>query len=424
MKKIEELLKNKKVIIGVTVIVLIICGVGGYYVYDTNRKNTIRDKMTITFTDVKEIEYGIKDYNVKKELIKSVENADIKEISELDTFKVGEQTITILLANNDVEKTIDHKIKIVDTKAPIISLETENKDLIVNDEYDFKANIKEVKDEVDGTIELNKEALKINKTAAEEYNKIKKDDINEDTKLAEKSIDDFLIEDIEGKEEKNLYLKNCYYIDGNVDVTTVGEYTIKVVAVDKNGLKSEKDFKVTVKEKEAEPVTNNTGGNSGSSNYVNNGNSGGNSSSSNNSGGGSTPIAKQGISAVINSALGQVGTPYVWGGSAPGGFDCSGLIYWAFTSNGYSVPRAVNSAGYSIGSNLLDAQPGDIIAFPSHSALITNITKVDDKRYNFTVVTAYSGQGVTTTTMPIFSCNGTSCKFDGSKDWSDIRRVR
>ncbi|MGM9891288.1 NlpC/P60 family protein [Limosilactobacillus sp.] len=32
----------------------------------------------------------------------------------------------------------------------------------------------------------------------------------------------------------------------------------------------------------------------------------------------------------VNRALSMVGTPYVWGGNRPGGFDCSGLVQWAY----------------------------------------------------------------------------------------------
>ncbi|MDH3274365.1 MAG: C40 family peptidase [Gammaproteobacteria bacterium] len=38
-------------------------------------------------------------------------------------------------------------------------------------------------------------------------------------------------------------------------------------------------------------------------------------------------------------ALGQLGAPYRYGGSSPTGFDCSGLVHYAYSSVGMSVPR-------------------------------------------------------------------------------------
>ncbi len=42
---------------------------------------------------------------------------------------------------------------------------------------------------------------------------------------------------------------------------------------------------------------------------------------------------------IADTALSMVGTPYRFGGSNPHGFDCSGLVYFAYDQNGIQVPR-------------------------------------------------------------------------------------
>ncbi len=43
---------------------------------------------------------------------------------------------------------------------------------------------------------------------------------------------------------------------------------------------------------------------------------------------------------VVQTVRGVLGTPYKWGGESPHeGFDCSGLMYWAFRQNGMAIPR-------------------------------------------------------------------------------------
>lgn len=71
----------------------------------------------------------------------------------------------------------------------------------------------------------------------------------------------------------------------------------------------------------------------------------------------------------MKAALGQRGVPYVWGGESPSGFDCSGLIVWAFKQAGVSMPHsaaAQQNKGKSVPRSQL--KPGDLVFFgsPAH----------------------------------------------------------
>lgn len=362
MEKIKKYFRKRKVIciIGTCTIVIVIASMG-YFYYQNEQKQRILNSMYITFNDVQNIEYGTKDYDVQKELIKEVKNAKIKDIPKIDTSKIGEQTLQFILTQDGLEKEIEYKINIKDTKAPEIKFKKDSIELTVGDEFDSNSNIESVKDIIDGDIAFNEKALEINKKATDEYNKLNVKEIKDDTKVANTLLSEFVIEDIQDKEEKNLYLKNCYYIDGNVDTNKAAEYTIKVIAIDINGLKVEKEYKVTVKEIKQTP-----------NNIINSDSS--NRTSSNHSSGSSLPpapsVKKGSKQDIVNTAIAQVGKTYARNTQGPNSFDCSGLIYYAYTQNGWSIPRRVSSGGTKLNS-YAEIQPGDIIYMPSanHVAL-------------------------------------------------------
>jgi hypothetical protein len=60
----------------------------------------------------------------------------------------------------------------------------------------------------------------------------------------------------------------------------------------------------------------------------------------------------------------QLGTKYVWGGQAPGGFDCSGLVQWAYGQNGIGLPRTTyNQINIGASVDIGNLQPGDLVFF-------------------------------------------------------------
>ena len=82
------------------------------------------------------------------------------------------------------------------------------------------------------------------------------------------------------------------------------------------------------------------------------------------------------VRSLISTAYDYVGVPYVFGGTTPWGFDCSGYTQYVFRQIGVDIPRTADAQYYSYpkvsASNL---QPGDLVFFetyepgPSHCGI-------------------------------------------------------
>ena len=69
--------------------------------------------------------------------------------------------------------------------------------------------------------------------------------------------------------------------------------------------------------------------------------------------------------AAVQAAVSQLGVPYVFGGEQAGvGFDCSGLVQWAWSQAGVAIPRVTETQWPALTHVSLDAlEPGDLLFY-------------------------------------------------------------
>jgi cell wall-associated NlpC family hydrolase len=75
--------------------------------------------------------------------------------------------------------------------------------------------------------------------------------------------------------------------------------------------------------------------------------------------------------AAVKLAEHYLGTPYVYGGDKPGGFDCSGLLQFVWGKNGVHIPRTTYQqwgAGKAV--NMKDLQPGDAVFYRGSDSIV------------------------------------------------------
>ncbi|MBJ2245515.1 C40 family peptidase [Pseudomonas haemolytica] len=80
---------------------------------------------------------------------------------------------------------------------------------------------------------------------------------------------------------------------------------------------------------------------------------------------------------VLSRAVNVLGTPYRWGGSSPSkGFDCSGLVKYAFNDvKAVDLPRTSNAmaSGHGLKVDRKDLKPGDLLFFKLKSRQVNHV---------------------------------------------------
>ncbi len=77
-------------------------------------------------------------------------------------------------------------------------------------------------------------------------------------------------------------------------------------------------------------------------------------------------------SSLTRSAMRFLGTPYVFGGSRPGGFDCSGYVQHVFAMIGLHLPRTAD-AQYDAGHRIAAMAPGDLVFFHTYAPGVSHV---------------------------------------------------
>lgn len=267
----------------ITLIVIALC------VYTFGYKE-IYESINVDTVNTPVVEYGNPNYDVNK-LINNIDGTITSVKRDIETREVGIQELILVVSKGNVSKEIPISIEIKDTVSPEIVIKNDVVMINQGDSFDLLSNIDKVYDDVDGNLQY-----------------VSSDEVVSDT-------------------------RNYYTIYSDFDHNVVGEYTVNINAVDKNGNETVSNYIVIVNER---------------------------------------TIGKN----VVDVAYSLLGSAYAYGGMGPIAFDCSGFVQYVYRSVGISISRSSSTQMYDgVAVNYDDILPGDILNWgysdgtSTHSAL-------------------------------------------------------
>ena len=89
-----------------------------------------------------------------------------------------------------------------------------------------------------------------------------------------------------------------------------------------------------------------------------------------------TKVSSAAAAAALRTGDQYLGVPYVWGGSTPNGFDCSGFVQYVYRKQGVELPRTsrqMASAGRSVPAFIDALEPGDLMLFEGSNGVISHV---------------------------------------------------